>query len=191
VHLNVFPAGTTGVSARAGSAVRRNAKVAIASDELPSSLEEVAAAVPDAVLKGICARHAALLAGGKLEGARGISAEEMGIWLAAWKSPAAGPSGWDRRDPLSPVRVPLDAEGHGRVGWLLPGSRPDGSLSGKDERQALAEIADCVARGISTVRSREERETRQEGRLAGFNERLYALETLLKGMTGGRSGRGD
>lgn len=51
------------------------------------------------------------------------------------------------------------------VGLLQVGPRPDGSALGKDERQALAEVADPVARAIRIVRTREAEKSRIDRRL--------------------------
>ncbi|PQM26315.1 hypothetical protein CVO77_14745 [Sphingopyxis lindanitolerans] len=151
-----------------------------------AGLERLAAAVLDAVLKGIRSKHAALLVGDAIEGAKGLPAQDVEAWLAAWAPPAGDALDCDRRDPLFPVRVPLDADGHGRIGWLLIGPRPDGSFFGKDEREALAEIADPVARAVDIVRTREAREAKQESRLAALAERLHGLESLLATVIGER-----
>lgn len=151
-----------------------------------AALEGLATAVLDSVLKGIRSKHAALLVNDAIEGAKGISAPDIVAWRAAWTPPVGDALDCDRRDPLFPVRVPLDADGHGRIGWLLLGPRPDGSFFGKDEREALAEIADPVARAIDIVRTREAREAKQESRLAVLAERLHGLESLLATMIGGK-----
>ncbi|HEX8224655.1 MAG TPA: hypothetical protein VF605_12630 [Allosphingosinicella sp.] len=66
-----------------------------------------------------------------------------------------------------PLRVPLRIGHRGEeVGALLLGPRPDGTLPGKDEREALAEVADPIARAIHIVRRREQREGELEARLA-------------------------
>ncbi len=69
------------------------------------------------------------------------------------------------------------------IGALLVGPRPDGSAPGKDEREALAEIADPVARAVQIVLTREAREAEAERErtemlesLAGLSRRLQALE---------------
>ena len=152
-----------------------------------AGLDGLASAVLDAVLKGVRARQAALLVGEKIEGARDVAIEDVEAWRGGWQPPAGDAIDSDRHDRLFPMRVPLDAEGHGRVGWLLLGPRPDGSLFGKDEREALADIADPVARAIAVVRAREAREARQERLNAAHAERLDRLDSLVSAWlaTGG------
>jgi hypothetical protein len=75
-----------------------------------------------------------------------------------------------------PLAVPLRI-GHqqAEIGTLLVGPRPDGSLPGKDEREALAEIADPVARAVRIVAMREEREAARAQQIATIEQELAAL----------------
>jgi hypothetical protein len=61
------------------------------------------------------------------------------------------------------------------IGALLVGPRPDGSAPGKDEREALAEIADPIARAVRIVRLREETQHRQESKFAELESALQRL----------------
>jgi hypothetical protein len=149
-----------------------------------AGLERIAAAVLDAVTNGVRASRAVLVAGGGLVQARGIGAEGAEAWRAGWTPAAHDGLDCDRRDPLFPMRVPLEAEGHGRVGWLLLGPRPDGSFYGKDERDALAAIADPVARAIEIVRTRAEREADLQNLVTGLADRLRRLENAYAAANG-------
>jgi hypothetical protein len=73
-------------------------------------------------------------------------------------------------------------------GWILLGPRPDGSFYGKDEQEALSEIADPVARAVQIVLLREAREaearraadaTRED--MSAMSARISALEAALAG----------
>lgn len=80
--------------------------------------------------------------------------------------PSAG-SGTDGED--WPTEVPLRiAHQDVRVGTLLVGPRPDCTTVGKDELEALVEIADPVARAIRIVQEREAAYARQEARLSAL-----------------------
>jgi hypothetical protein len=76
-----------------------------------------------------------------------------------------------------PIAVPLKI-GHqqAEIGTLLVGPRPDGSAPGKDEREALAEIADPVARAMRIVGLRESREDEERAWRRALETRLAALE---------------
>jgi hypothetical protein len=152
--------------------LRHNLPLLVNDLRATAGMDRLAAAVLNAVRRGVRARHAVLLVGDALAGARGIERGELEAWRAGW-APATG-KGLDcnRADPLFPMRVPLEADGHGRVGWLLLGPRPDGSFYGKDEREALAAIADPVARAMEVVRVREAKVERDETRLAAIEQSL-------------------
>ena len=114
------------------------------------------------------------------------SRPSVAAWRAGWlPSPSEGLD-CAKRDTLFPLRIPLDAEGHGRVGWLLLGPRPDGSFFGGDEREALEETADPIARALAIAEARErldaERATQGNAiqrELARLGERLAAIEGLV------------
>ncbi len=137
-----------------------------------ATLDDVAEAVAKRVEKGVHATRSALVVEGSVAASRHIVAAELDRWLRDW-TPATH-EGLDcvRTDPLFPMRVPLEADGCGRVGWLLLGPRPDGSFYGKDEREVLDEIADPIARAIAIVRQRE-------GRQSAFEARIGMLEAAV------------
>lgn len=79
-----------------------------------------------------------------------------------------------------PHEITLELEGAGRVGRLLLGPRPDGSRLGKDEREAIEEIARPLARAIRAVQRNEaeaRRQRAQRKRLAELRRRLRLLES--------------
>ena len=83
----------------------------------------------------------------------------------------------DEIDPPLPVRVALDADGCGRVGWLLLGPRPGGSLFSKDEREVLADLADPLARALAIAATRSADAAKRE-------EEVNALRRLISGEVG-------
>jgi hypothetical protein len=84
-----------------------------------------------------------------------------------------------------PIAVPLRIGHRGaELGTLLIGPRPDGSLPGRDEREALEEIADPIARAVRIVRLREARERRLEARLAAIERRIAARPSPRRGRAG-------
>lgn len=140
-----------------------------------SGLEEVASATLDSIVDGVQTSRVALVIDGKPIDAREIPASEVGTWSRDWMPTAHDGIDYDGSDPIFPVRVPLEAEGHGRVGWLLLGPRPDGSLFGKAERDAIEEIAEPVARAIQVCVGRAEREAKLESRLSAIEELVAKL----------------
>ena len=145
-----------------------------------SGLEQIAGATLDSLIEGVRASRAALVAGDETIDAREIAAGEVAQWWRQWTPAVHDGIDWDRSDPLFPVRVPLEAEGHGRIGWLLLGARPDGSLFGKAERDAIEEIAEPVARAVQVVMRRQEREAEIDRRFAAIERRLTQLGKVPK-----------
>lgn len=153
---------------------------------LPELLDEVTARLA----AGVRSSRAAMLIGSELAAVRDVSAAEAEAWReGATLRRAAGALDCDRSDPLFPMRIPLRVRhgGGGPLGWILLGPRPDGSFYGRDEREALAEIADPVARAVQIVLFREKRDAEarqraqlQERRLAAVERRLEAALRKLK-----------
>lgn len=147
-------------------------------------------ALADAVLvrieQGVRAVHGAVVAGGDIVDARDIDAGAVRAWLASGEEPQDGARGLqaDRSDTVFPLRVPLHADGVGLVGWLLLGPRPDGSFYGKDEREALLEIADPVARALAISRERQARETSRREELGDLRSRLATIEDWVARLVG-------
>ncbi|MEG3179533.1 hypothetical protein [Sphingomonas sp. LT1P40] len=151
-----------------------------------ASLSQLAAAVLKRVEAGVRAQRGALLVGEKIVALDRVSEGEVAAWRAGWLPPDADGLATDKGDALFPVRLPLEADGCGRVGWLLLGPRPDSTLFGKDEREALAEIADPVARALSIVQQREAREADQTAVATRLGSRVSKLEAMIEHLLGKR-----
>jgi hypothetical protein len=144
-----------------------------------AGLEQVAGATLDALVDGVRTSRAALIARDELIDARAIGEDEAKAWWRRWTPAAHDGIDTYRSDPLFPVRVPLEAEGHGRVGWLLLGPRPDGSLFGKSECDAIEEIAEPVARAVEVALRRQEREQQLESRLQAIEMMIATLSKRI------------
>jgi hypothetical protein len=151
------------------------------------------------IVAGVRSQRAAVLlldeAGGLEPAASvGVDQAEAEAWRPGW-TPAAEGAGLDcdPGDPLFPLRIRLDADrrrGLGTVGWIALGPRPDGSFYGKDEQEALAEIANPVARAVQIVRMRERRDAAMREEKAGLEARIAALEAAVAGaLPAARAGR--
>jgi hypothetical protein len=100
----------------------------------------------------------------------GIAAADLKGWLARFDGRV------DSDDPLLPVRIPLGPLPDGGSGWLLLAPRPDGTVIGKDECEAVQTIADPLARALAVAMQRRRREARLDGALKKLSARLTRLE---------------
>jgi len=151
-----------------------------------SGLDAIAGATLESLVDGVRAQRAVLVARDEVIDGRGIPLGEAETWWKAWAPPSRDGIDWDRSDPLFPVRVPLEAEGHGRLGWLLLGARPDGSLFGKAECEAIEEIAEPVARAVQVALSREEREAANRQSFQAIERRIDSIEQKLAKLSAGK-----
>lgn len=125
------------------------------------------------VAESVHADSAAILAltptGRELVAARDIEGPEA----------LAEPGAVDEGDPRFPIMLPLEDE-DGPVGTLLIGRRSDGNRYNRDEREAVAAIAEPLAEALRAARSRTEREEgMQQKIISAVEERLARLEAGL------------
>jgi hypothetical protein len=146
-----------------------------------ATLTELTDEVLDRVAAGVRTSRAAVLVGDRVAATRGMTEPEA----AAWRDSNSLDGSAERvlcddGDPVFPARVPLRVR-HGAqlVGWLLLGPRPDGSFYGKDEQEALAEVADPIARALQIVLLRDAREAEARRHGEEQERRLSALERQL------------
>jgi hypothetical protein len=155
--------------------LRRDLPECVADLRETSSLRALLDEVLERISNGVRATRSAVLIGEEVAAVRGGTSEEVSIWQrSALPDEQVEALDCDRSDPLFPMRVPLRVR-HGSgapIGWILLGPRPDGSFYGKDEQEALTEIADPVARAVQIARLREEREARQERRFEALEAKL-------------------
>lgn len=146
-------------------------------------LTHIATVVIDRVRAGVRPTVAAIVVGDETVVAQGVDEAAVAAWRTRW-APSPG-AGLDclKADPLFPTRVPLAADGIGQIGWLLLGPRPDGSLYGKDERKALTEIADPVARALAIAATRQARAALHEKDNRSIRARLDQVEASLARLT--------
>ena len=158
-------------------------------DELPDSvrdlretgnLAELIDDVLSRIMKGVVTMHAAAIIDQGVFRARGLSKEKVEEWRD--QTP-----GWDcaddlcvSADKLFPLRLPLrPGDGEEPLGFILVGRRPDGSIPSKDERKALAEVAEPIARAIRNVVKRVAQERRMESLIESNARRIAELEARL------------
>lgn len=82
-------------------------------------------------------------------------------------------------DHLFPLRLEIETSS-GAFGWLLIGPRPDGSIPGSDEKEALEKIAATLGRSIKIVLTREEEKGTLMTLLDAYGDRIARIEKQLK-----------
>ena len=144
-----------------------------------SSIARLGAAVLPRIEEAIHSIRIALSVDGKLVAVRGIAGADAQRWLERWK---ASPSTvlFDQDDDRDfPIRMALKCP-LGRVrGWLLLGPRPDGSIYGKDDLEALAAIAPRLRQTIFLVLEREKEQRAARARLNRLAAKIGKLEAAL------------
>jgi len=144
-----------------------------------SSVARLGSSVLPRIEEAIHATRTALLVDGKPVAFRGIAKTSVHRWLSQWKAPDSVDL-IDRDDDRDfPVRMALHCPFGKNRGWLLLGSRPDGSLYGTDDLDALAAIVPPLQRTIFSVVEREkERRTAKAG-LDRLAARISHLEVAI------------
>jgi hypothetical protein len=158
--------------------LRRDLPDCVADLRETAPLAELLDELLERITSGVRAVRSAVLLDEAVAASRDVEEEEVALWSGGHRlDTSARALDCDRADPLFPMRVPLRVRhGGGReIGWILLGPRPDGSFYGRDEREALAEIADPVARATQVVLLREAREAEREARLTAMEARLERL----------------
>jgi len=144
-----------------------------------ASVERLADAVLPQIEQGVHATRMTLLVDGKLAGAHGISPAAAEGLLRGWNPPGSVELLSRDDEDAFPLRMALRCP-LGRIrGWLLLGPRPDGSFYGKDDLDALTEIARPLQRTVTLVAEREAELGRHRSMIRGLNQSIAALSHRL------------
>ncbi|MCF2515436.1 hypothetical protein LVY65_10225 [Sphingomonas sp. G124] len=145
-----------------------------------SSIERMGSAVLPRIEQAIHSTRIALVVEGRLASICGMPKPAGQRWLRRWQAPAAIELLDQDDDEHFPVRMALRSPFGAVCGWLLLGPRPDQSLYGKDELDALAAIAPALQRTVFSV---VEREREQNITLASL-QRLTAKVSEIEAANG-------
>ena len=148
-----------------------------------ASLEDFLEDVLTRVVDAVHATRAAVVLDSEVRQAVGVSPEEVRRWLAEFKPKA------DRHvldcvpeDHTFPLRLEIETTA-GAFGWLLIGPRPDGSIAGGDEQEALEKMATTLGRSVRIVLTREEQKQEMLQLLYAHGDRIERIEKALKIQT--------
>ena len=146
-----------------------------------TSLEDFIDEVLTRVAEGLLATRVAFILGREVKQQIGVTRGEVLRWLVAFQP------GEDHdkiechsEDPLFPLRTRVEDGSGALVGWMLIGPRPDGSIAGKDEREALEDIVVPLARSLRVVMSRESEKKEMLDLLESHRQRIERIELALR-----------
>jgi hypothetical protein len=146
-----------------------------------ASLSELVDEVLVRIEEGVRTTRIAAIIGDAVVKSRGISLDEVKAWMSSDNAASCAERICESADRVFPLRVPLTPR-HGdeaRIGYILVGPRPDGSILSKDEQQALVDVAEPVSRAIRNVIKREKREHEVAAQIASNERRIEELEAQL------------
>ncbi len=145
-----------------------------------TSFEDFIDEVLGRVAEGVLAHRVAFVLGREVKQQVGVTRGEVLRWLAAFQPPEDHDKiECQTDDPLFPLRVRVEDGSGALVGWLLIGPRPDGSIAGKDEREALENIVVPLARSLRIVLSREREKKEMLDLLESHRQRIERIELAL------------
>jgi hypothetical protein len=145
-----------------------------------SSVGRLAKSVLPRIEHAVQSTRLALFVDGRLAAAQGIEIGPARRLLKGWQPPQS--VGGFRRDDREafPLSIPLRCPFGTLRGWLLLGPRPDGSFYGKDDLQALVEIARPLQQALFSVAEREAQEQRSQRKIGMIEGRLRSIEAELE-----------
>ena len=148
-----------------------------------ADLDEFVHEVLTRVNEGVYSTRSAFILGREVKQVSGISQAEVLRWLIAFQpqeedEPEAIEC--NTEDPTFPIRLRVEDGSKTFLGWVLIGPRPDGSIAGHDEREALAEIAIPLARSLRVVLKREDDQKELTQLLETYGSRIERIERVLQ-----------
>jgi len=163
--------------------LRREAPEIIARVAPKGSARQLASAVLPRINAGIHATHSALLLGGRIAAASQLTITQARHWARASLASESLLPSRDSSDPIFPLRLRFGNVESDRGAWLLLGPRPDGTLYGKEDLDAVRSILPSFEQALSGARAREaiataikRREKLLRTEIGQIHARLRALE---------------
>jgi hypothetical protein len=146
------------------------------------SLDEFVQEVLSRINLGVLASRSAFVLGREVKGALGIGQAEVLRWLVAFQpKQECGAVHCDPEDKLLPLRLRIEDSSGAFMGWVLIGPRPDGSIAGSDEREALEALEVPLARSLRIVLNREQEKQELLQLLEVHRQRIETIERRLQG----------
>jgi hypothetical protein len=145
-----------------------------------ATLDEFLETVLTRLVAGVLSVRGAVVLDGQVRQTVGVTEAEVLGWLEK-ETPQFDRNVLDciPTDHLFPLRLEVETSAES-FGWLLIGPRPDGSIPGHDEQEALEKIASTLGRSLRIVLSREEDRQQIFRLLEAHGERIARIEQALK-----------
>lgn len=151
-----------------------------------ASVRRLSMAVLPRIEEAVHASRIAVIVDGKLAATQGIANASAKRLLRNWPPPdSAGLFDHMEDDPF-PLRMALRRPSGAVRGWLALGPRPDGSFYGKDDIDALTEIAPPLQRTLVLVAEREIEATHRRRTISSLNRSMALLAERLDRVEQGR-----
>jgi hypothetical protein len=160
--------------------IRENLPELVRDTRDSATLDDFLGDVLSRIVAGVHATRAAVIVEREVRQTVGVSPADVLGWYARVQPKDDG-NVLDcvPEDHMFPLRLEIETS-TGAFGWLLIGPRPDGSIAGKDEQEALEKIATTLGRSIRIVLTREEEKKELMRLLDGHGQRIERIERLLK-----------
>jgi hypothetical protein len=148
-------------------------------DELPRAAGDLRESLPlprfaaemlERIEAGVGMSRSAVVVGDRVVAARGVDPDRAAV---------------DDHEAF-PLRLALDVEDVGTVGWLLLGARADGSRHGDDEVEVLQAVAPAIARAVHIICERARREAEYVALAGDVVRRLDAIEARISALAARR-----
>jgi hypothetical protein len=168
----------------------------ILKEQLPELLDELLgsssparvgrAALPR-IEEAVHSVRSALVVDGRVVASHGVGHAAAARWFRHWQPPDPARLFDCAADPQFPLRMVLRCPFGSARGWLLLGPRPDGSLYGRDEVDALAAVAPAMRRALFAAREREmdkQRDDRSRRAICKAIAKLAARQDAIDRLAG-------
>lgn len=133
--------------------------------DLPDILEDLAATASPSQLGAIVLSRIALAVhstwsgliapGGRIIAADGITLEDLRTWSRQVLDRDGRLLHHNRNGAQFPVRIELTCPLSGKSGWILIGPRPDGSVPGREDLEAIETLRPAIRRSMAWAMTRE------------------------------------
>jgi hypothetical protein len=147
------------------------------------SARQLASAVLPRINTAIHATHSALLVGERIAAASGLPVRKAQDWVRLPSQNGSASPTRRASDLMFPVRLPVGSAGPNTAEWLLLGPRPDGTLYGKEDLDAVRSTIPALGHALGAARARQaidaainRREKLLRTEIQQIHARLDALE---------------